>query len=78
MITINQSREEKFSCESETKTPAQYEALSKEFKNREKKKKEIKLTVICASIHSFTAPFTAAVKILRLFKFNALLFMDDL
>lgn len=39
MITINQSREEKFSCKSETKAPAQYEALSKEFKNPEKKKR---------------------------------------
>lgn len=74
MIMINQSRAQKFSCESETKAAAQCEALSKEFK----KKKGIKLTVICACTHSFTAHFTAAVKIFRLFRFKALLFMDDL
>lgn len=70
MIMINPSREEKFSCESETKAPGQCEALSKEFINPEKKI-EIKLTVMCASTYSFTAPFTAAVNILRLFRFRA-------
>lgn len=66
MIMINESREEKLSCAVRVKlrllqSVRHYQRSSRILKK--KKKKEIKLTVICASTHSFTAPFTAAVKI---------------